>query len=108
MTFKPPSSGCLAKAFDEKSPPKLGRDSASAGETKEEKNMAEKKRYNQLAPTSSSAGQSGGDQGLPRDAGADSESVEELLEEGNSFEAGVVLGVEGSKDPREALSNYRF
>jgi hypothetical protein len=25
--------------------------------------------------------------------------VEELLEEGNSFEAGVVFGVENSKDP---------
>jgi len=45
--------------------------------------MTEKKRYNQLEPASFSAGQSGGDQGLPRDATADSESVEELLEEGN-------------------------
>jgi hypothetical protein len=59
--------------------------------------MTEKKRYNQLEPAS--AGQSGGDQGLPRDATADSESVEELIEEGNSFEAGVVFGVENSKDP---------
>jgi hypothetical protein len=64
--------------------------------------MTEKKRYNQLAPTSSSAGQSGGDLGLPRDAEADSESVEELLEEGNSFEAGVVFGVQNSKDPSAA------
>jgi hypothetical protein len=61
--------------------------------------MSEEKRHNQLGPISSSAGQSGGDQGLPRDATADSESVEELLEEGNSFEAGVVFGVENSKDP---------
>ena len=61
--------------------------------------MTEKKRHNQLEPASFSAGQSGGDQGLPRDATADSESVEELLEEGNSFEAGVVFGVENSKDP---------
>jgi hypothetical protein len=61
--------------------------------------MTKKKRRNELQPTSSSAGQSGGDQGLPRDATADSESVEELLEEGNSFEAGVVFGVENSKDP---------
>jgi len=61
--------------------------------------MTEKKRYNQPEPASFSAGQSGGDQGLPRDASADSESVEELLEEGNSFEAGVVFGVENSKDP---------
>jgi len=56
------------------------------------------KRHKQLEPDSSSAGQSDGDQGLLRDATADSESVEELLEEGNSFEAGVVFGVENSKD----------
>jgi len=61
--------------------------------------MTKKERNNQLGPITSSAGQSGGDQGLPRDATADSESVEELLEEGNSFEAGVVFGVENSKDP---------
>jgi hypothetical protein len=48
--------------------------------------MTEKKRYNQPEPDSFSAGQSGGDQGLPRDATADSESVEDLLEKGNSFE----------------------
>jgi hypothetical protein len=41
-----------------------------------------------------SAGQSGDTEGLPRTASADSESVEELLEEGQSFEAGVVSGVE--------------
>jgi hypothetical protein len=61
--------------------------------------MTEKKRYNQPEQASFSAGQSAGDQGLPRDGTADSESVEELLEEGNSFEAGVVFGVENSKDP---------
>jgi hypothetical protein len=61
--------------------------------------MNEEKRPNQRESDSSSAGQSGGDRGLPRDATADSESVEELLEEGNSFEAGVVFGVENSKDP---------
>ena len=60
--------------------------------------MTTKRRHKQLEQESSSAGQSGGDQGLPRDATADSESVEELLEEGNSFEAGVVFGVENSKD----------
>jgi hypothetical protein len=59
--------------------------------------MSKKKKHNR--PEAGSAGQSGSDQGLPRDAMADSESVEELLDEGNSFEAGVVLGVESSKDP---------
>jgi hypothetical protein len=41
-----------------------------------------------------SAGQSGDIQGLWGVAAADSESVEELLEEGQAFEAGVVSGVE--------------
>jgi hypothetical protein len=37
-------------------------------------------------------------QGLSDIAGADSESVGELLEEGNTFEAGVVRGVEQADD----------
>ena len=36
--------------------------------------------------------------GLSRAAGADSESVDELLDEGNAFEAGVVSGVERADD----------
>ena len=38
--------------------------------------------------------QSGDLQGLSDVEGADSESVDELLEEGNAFEAGVIGGVE--------------
>ena len=45
-----------------------------------------------------SGGQSGDLQGLSAVEGADSESVEELLEEGNAFEAGVVMGVEDAGD----------
>jgi len=41
-----------------------------------------------------SGGQSGDLQGLSNAEGADSESVDELLEEGNAFEADVVSGVE--------------
>ena len=43
-----------------------------------------------------SAGQSGDLQGLSDTAGADSESVDELIEEGNAFEAEVVSGVEAA------------
>ena len=43
-----------------------------------------------------SAGQSGSLQGLSDAAGADSESVDELLEEGNAFEAEAVSGVEAA------------
>jgi hypothetical protein len=47
------------------------------------------------------AGQSGDTQGLSDIADADSESVEELLEEGQSFEAGVISGVENAADGGE-------
>ena len=43
-------------------------------------------------------GQSGDIQGLPHVAEVDSESVEELAEEGQTFEAGVVSGVENAPD----------
>jgi hypothetical protein len=45
-----------------------------------------------------SAGQSGDTQGLSDDAEADSESVLELVEEGQSFEAEVIQGVQSSRD----------
>jgi hypothetical protein len=47
------------------------------------------------------AGQSGDLQGLSDREGADSESVGELLEEGNAFEAEVVKGVEDAGDADE-------
>jgi len=45
-----------------------------------------------------SGGQSGDLQGLSNAASADSESVNELLEEGNAYEAEVVEGVENVPD----------
>jgi hypothetical protein len=50
---------------------------------------------------SRSAGQSGDLQGLSALERADSESVDELLEEGNTFEAGAVAGVESADDADE-------
>jgi hypothetical protein len=44
-------------------------------------------------------GQSGDIQGIRGDAGVDSESVTELLEEGQTFEAEAVSGVENAADP---------
>jgi len=52
-----------------------------------------------LAPRS--GGQSGDLQGLSSLEGADSESVGELLEEGNAFEAEVVKGVQDAGDADE-------
>jgi len=43
-------------------------------------------------------GQAGDTEGISRAELADSESVEELLEEGQAFEAGIVSGVENAPD----------
>ena len=48
---------------------------------------------------SPAGGQSGDIQGLSGRAGIDSESVTELLEEGQAFEAEAVAGVENAADP---------
>jgi len=49
-------------------------------------------------PGASSAGQSGDTQGLSNIEYVDSESVRELLEEGQSFEAEAIMGVENAPD----------
>ena len=58
-------------------------------------------------PGARSGRQSGDLQGLSSVAGADSESVDELLEEGNAFEADVVTGVEdaGNADEKEVRTH---
>jgi len=52
-------------------------------------------------PETQSGGQSGDLQGLSGVESADSESVDELLEEGNAFEADVVTGVEAADNADE-------
>jgi hypothetical protein len=52
-----------------------------------------------------SSEQSGDLQGLSRLEAADSESVEELIEEGNAFEADVVAGVESAGDEEEVRTH---
>jgi len=54
-----------------------------------------------------SAGQSGDTQGLSNVAEAGSESVEELVEEGQSFEAEAIEGVEDAPDPDVAEVHTR-
>ena len=57
--------------------------------------------YGRRGLGSRSAGQSGDTQGISAAVRTDSESVEELLEEGQSFEAEVVAGVENAPEPDE-------
>jgi len=59
--------------------------------------MADHNEQDELGPDS--AGQSGDIQQLSDTADADSESVEELVEEGNAFEADAIEGVEDAKTP---------
>ena len=49
-----------------------------------------------------SAGQSGDTQGLSNEAGADSQSIRELVEEGQSLEAEVIDGIENAPDADES------
>lgn len=60
-------------------------------------NSNSRKKKDELGPLS--AGQSGDLQQLSDFADADSESVEELVEEGNASEAEAVQGVEDAKPP---------
>jgi len=49
-------------------------------------------------PGSGSAGQSGDIQGLSDVETADSESVRELVEDGQDYEAGIIDGIENAPD----------
>jgi hypothetical protein len=61
--------------------------------------MAGTNRKNRDESDANNAGQSGDNQQISDRADSNAESVEELLEEGNSFEAEAVQGVEDAEDP---------
>jgi hypothetical protein len=69
---------------------------APAGRTSEVNSGMFRQGRRGLGPNA--GGQSGDIQALPRDEDVDSESVEELAEEGQAFEAEVVSGVENAPD----------
>jgi hypothetical protein len=77
-----------------KKPAVQRRPSARATRGRAESSVVEDFDARGLGPDS--AGQSGDTEGLSRAELADSESVEELLEEGQAFEAGIVSGVENA------------
>jgi hypothetical protein len=89
---KPPK-----KSAKKKSTPKAAEKKKASGKTKKTRKKtgrAGAPAFSPQGPGPRSGEQSGDLQGLARPAAADSESVEELLEEGNAFEADAVLGVE--------------
>jgi hypothetical protein len=84
-----------------------GKTKRAAGNNKtkrrnvQKKTGAESTAFLRSGTRSSSGGQAGDLQGLSHRESVDSESVDELLEEGNAFEAGVVMGVEDARDADE-------
>ncbi len=80
----------------------IGRKMTGVGkrQTREER-QREDAAFTRKTPNTHSGEQSGDFQGLRNVEGADSESVDELLEEGNAFEAEVVMGVEDAADNGE-------
>jgi hypothetical protein len=74
-----------------------GREGRDEGETGDaDYHVVEPPSRRGLGPDS--AGQSGDTEGLSRAESAESESVEELVEEGQAYEADVVSGVENAPD----------
>jgi hypothetical protein len=80
----------LKKASKKKTATKPPRGKASS---------AELAGYQRKGLGSFTGGQSGDIQGISSRPGVDSESVKELLEEGQTFEAEAVSGVENAADP---------
>jgi hypothetical protein len=78
----------------------IGGKSAGAAkkQTRKKRKRVDADAFSLQEPRARKAEQSGDLQGLSNVEGADSESVDELLEEGNAFEAGVVAGVEEADD----------
>lgn len=60
--------------------------------------MANEKKSTTRGLGPEAGGQAGDTEGLSEEESVDSESVEELVEEGQAFEAGVISGVENAPD----------
>ena len=81
--------------------------SAVKKQVREKRPSVETVAFSPEGPGTRSGRQSGDLQGLSSVQGADSESVDELLEQGNAFEADVVTGVEdaGNADEKEVRTH---
>jgi hypothetical protein len=77
------------------------RQVAGARNKKTRKNKQAQEVFGFPRDASRSGEESGDLQGLSNTESADSESVDELVEEGNAFEAGVISGVEEAGDRSE-------
>jgi len=102
----PKKAAVKTKAIGQKT---IGAKTASAlkKQVREKSQSVDTISFSPEGPGARSGQQSGDLQGLSNVEGADSESVGELLEEGNAFEADVVTGVEdaGNTDEKEVRTH---
>jgi len=82
-------------------PKEAGKKKVAAAKRPRKRERAGEVAFPSDRPGLGSGKQSGDLQGLSNLESADSESVDELIEEGNAFEAGVVAGVESAGDADE-------
>jgi hypothetical protein len=73
---------------------------------KKKKKEQEPKEFSVRTQKDRAPGLSGDLQGLSRSPRADSESVSELVEEGNPFEAEVISGVEAANDATKEVRTH--
>lgn len=95
----PAKARAAAKAPAKKEAPAVGR--ATRGGARTGGRAGETPTFSARRSRADAGGQSGDLQGLSGSARADSESVDELVEEGNAFEADVVSGVEEADNADE-------
>ena len=88
-----------AKSAPRPAPKKASKKKTAKKSPRGRANSAELSGYQRKGLGSNTGGQAGDLQGISSRSGVDSESVTELLEEGQTFEAEAVSGVENAADP---------
>jgi hypothetical protein len=96
---KPKKTVKKAKSAPKRAIKKAPKKKAAKKRPRGKADSAELAGYQRKGLGSFTGGQSGDIQGISGRAGIDSESVTELLEEGQTFEAEAVSGVENAADP---------
>jgi hypothetical protein len=103
-TLKRPKKLAKKKSVAKKAGKQSAKKKKASGnkQTRKKESIQDPAAFSLNRPRSRSSEEESGDlQGLSRVEGADSESVDELLEEGNAFEADVVSGVESADNADE-------
>lgn len=94
------------KAAPKKTAPRASGNRKKNARVSPEREIQQDLRTRKLTPTAIAGRQSGDLQGFSRAEQAASESVDELIEEGNIFEASAVAGVEEADDSEKEVHTH--